>query len=81
MDESRHDFLAGARLAGNQDGGVRRGDQGRLAQHIHHSADSPTTCRCVAAFTRSTPRLPARIPAMCALAINVMSRAVELAVG
>ena len=34
MDEARHDFLAGARLAGNQHGRVRRGDLRRLAQHV-----------------------------------------------
>ena len=33
MDEPRHDFLAGARLAGHQHGRVRRGDLRRLAQH------------------------------------------------
>ena len=33
MDEPRHDFLAGARRAGDQHGRVRRGDLRRLAQH------------------------------------------------
>ena len=33
MDEPRHDLLAGARLAGNQHGGVGWGDLRRLAQH------------------------------------------------
>ena len=33
MDEPRDDFLAGARLAGNEHGGVGRGDLRRLAQH------------------------------------------------
>ena len=34
MDEPRHDLLACARLAGNQHGGVRRGDLRRLVQHL-----------------------------------------------
>ena len=34
MDEPRHDFLAGARLAGDEHGRVRRGDLRRLAQHL-----------------------------------------------
>ena len=33
MDEPRDDFLAGARFAGNEHGGIRRGDLRRVAQH------------------------------------------------
>ena len=33
MDEPRDDFLAGARFAGNEHGGIGRGDLRRVAQH------------------------------------------------
>ena len=44
MNEPGHDFLAGTRLAEQQDGGVRRGDLRRLLQHLlprRRLADDP----------------------------------------
>ena len=44
MDEPRDDFLAGARFAGNEHGGIRRGDLRGVAQHpapFNRLADDP----------------------------------------
>ena len=71
MDEPRHDFLAGARLAGNQHGGVRRGDLRRLAQHLAPFSGLADDLQVRGRLQTVDASLHARVDALRALVIDL----------
>jgi hypothetical protein len=81
MDEPRHDFLARARLAGDQHGGVSRRDLRRLAQHVapfSGLADDLQVRGCLETIDAS---LHARVDTRCAVVIDVRRDLAEPAAG
>ena len=83
MDEPRHDFLAGPRLAGHQHGGVRRGHLRRLAQHpapFDRLADHPRVA-AVAELVRETSHARVELPGPGAAVLGLARRGRQLFVG
>ena len=68
MDEPRHDFLASARLPGDEHGGVRRGDLRRLAQHLAPFDGSANDLQVCGRLQTIDPLLHAGVDAMRAIA-------------